>query len=253
MMTKDGGQRIVTSTGAVLADPRSLGAAGDVAVEALFEPTFWAARGELVEVTAGRGAAWFISSTPHQWALRHYRRGGFIARLSADRYVWRGEERVRAFAEWRLLAQLVRHGLPVPKPVAARYQRRGFTYRCDLITERIPDARPLSAVLSLAPLAEYTWREVGAAVARLHAAGVDHADLNAHNILVSGGGAVSVIDFDRGRLRNPGAWSLKNLSRLHRSLVKIARRLPPDRFSAAAWGWLLAGYRSEPCATSTVR
>jgi 3-deoxy-D-manno-octulosonic acid kinase len=245
MMTKDGGQRIVTSTGAVLADPGSLESLANVAVESLFEPTFWASRGELVDVTAGRGAAWFISSPHCQWALRHYRRGGLIARLSTDRYVWRGEERVRAFTEWRLLAELTRRGLPVPKPIAARYERLGFTYRCDLITERISDARPLSAVLSHAPLTEYTWREVGAAVARLHAAGADHADLNAHNILVSGGGAVSVIDFDRGRLRSPGAWALKNLSRLHRSLVKVACRLPPERFPAAAWGWLLAGYAAE--------
>lgn len=235
---------MVTSTGAVLADPGSLESAADVALEALFEPAFWAARGELMEVTAGRGAAWFIAGSG-RWVLRHYRRGGLIARVSADRYVWSGEERVRAFAEWRLLAELTRLGLPVPKPIAARYQRVGLTYRCDLITERISDARPLSAVLSLAPLAERTWREVGAAVARLHAAGADHADLNAHNILVGGGGAISIIDFDRGRLRNPGAWARKNLSRLHRSLEKIARRLPPDRFSAAAWQWLIAGYAAE--------
>ncbi|MGA2189264.1 MAG: 3-deoxy-D-manno-octulosonic acid kinase [Steroidobacteraceae bacterium] len=233
---------MVTSTGAVLADPDCVASAADAALESWFEPAFWAARGELAQVAAGRGAAWFISSTARSWVLRHYRRGGFVARLITDRYVWRGEARVRAFAEWRLLGELARRGLPVPKPVAARYQRLGLTYRCDLITERIADARPLSAVLSLAPLTEYTWREVGAAVARLHAAGADHADLNAHNILVSGGGAVSVIDFDRGRLRVPGEWALKNLSRLHRSLVKVARRLPPDRFSAAAWAWLLAGY-----------
>jgi 3-deoxy-D-manno-octulosonic acid kinase len=176
--------------------------------------------------------------------LRHYRRGGFIARLSRDRYVWTGEERVRSFAEWRLLAELSRRGLPVPKPIAARYQRMGLVYRCDLITLRISDARPLSSALSLAPLDENTWRDVGATVARLHAAGADHADLNAHNILLGGAGAVSVIDFDRGRLRTPGAWALGNLSRLRRSLVKVARDLPADRFGAAAWGWLLSGYAS---------
>ena len=109
---------------------------------------------------------------------------------------------------------------------------------------RIPDARPLSAVLAVAPLQEGTWRDVGAAVAQLHAAGADHADLNAHNILLDGGGAVSLIDFDRGRLRTPGGWTSGNLSRLRRSLVKVARELPPGRFSAAAWDWLLAGYAS---------
>jgi 3-deoxy-D-manno-octulosonic acid kinase len=263
-MTKYGGQRIATADGAMLADPASLGSfAGNfvddaleaaVELESAFEPAFWAARDELIEVTRGRGSAWFVSERG-RWVLRHYRRGGWIARLSRDRYIWAGEARVRAFAEFRLLAELVRGGLPVPKPVAARYRRRGPFYRCDLITQRIAGARPLSSVLSREPVSEDLWREVGAAVARLHAAGADHPDLNAHNILVGDGGAVSVIDFDRGVLRNPAAksggwvpagprgWSAKNLSRLHRSLVKVSRDLPPDRFSAAAWDRLLAGYR----------
>lgn len=250
-MTKDGGQRIATASGAMLADPEFLGnpgpggdpgRAGSPGCEQLFEPAFWAARGELEDVTGGRGSAWFIAATPHPWALRHYRRGGLVARLCADRYVWAGEERVRAFAEWRLLLGLADRGLPVPRPVAARYQRSGPWYRCDLITRRIENARPLSAALAGAPLGEAAWAGVGATVARLHAAGVDHADLNAHNILLDGAGVVSVIDFDRGRLRPPGAWAGRNLSRLHRSLVKVGRTMPADRFTAGAWRSLLAGY-----------
>lgn len=251
-MTKVGGLRIATASGAILVDPDNLGEGNRSAqgspsgaeIDALFEPVFWAGRGELLDVTGGRGAAWFIASASRQWALRHYRRGGFVARLSKDGYVWAGEERVRSFAEWRLLADLVRRGLPVPAPIAARYQRQGLLYRCDLITRRIAGARPLSAVLSVAPLQESAWREVGATVAKLHAAGADHADLNAHNILRDAAGAVSVIDFDRGRLRVPGEWRSRNLSRLQRSLLKVTRDLPPDRFPAAAWEWLLAGYAS---------
>jgi 3-deoxy-D-manno-octulosonic acid kinase len=245
-MTKYGGQRLATADGAMLADPASLGNLAGAALEAAFEPGFWAARGELIEVTGGRGSAWFVSGSG-RWVLRHYRRGGWIARLSRDRYLWAGEARVRAFAEYCLLAELVGGGLPVPKPVAARYRRAGPFYRCDLITQRIAGARPLSSVLSFGPVNEGTWREVGAAVARLHAAGADHADLNAHNILVDDDGAVSVIDFDRGMLRSPaetsGGWAAENLSRLHRSLVKVSRGLPPDRFSAAAWDRVLSGYR----------
>ncbi len=273
-MTKDRqghlcGRRIATSDGAMLADPVRLGNAEPE----LFEPSFWAARGELVEVTAGRGSAWFIARVPVPWALRHYRRGGLIARLSQDRYVWGGEERVRSFAEWRLLAALAELGLPVPRPVAARYQRAGFVYRCDLITERISGAYPLSSVLARHALEAATWHAVGAAIARFHAAGVDHADLNAHNILLDDAGAgggerrsvdaididagadggerrsVHILDFDRGRLRGPCApsarpcaWMSRNLSRLRRSLLKISRVLPGGRFSAAEWGHLLGGY-----------
>jgi 3-deoxy-D-manno-octulosonic acid kinase len=226
----------------MLSDPGTLGNLEDAA-ESLFDPEFWRARGELAAVSGGRGSAWFIASRERQWVLRHLRRGGFIARLSQDRYVWAGEERVRAFAEWRLLEQLWQWGLAVPKPVAARYSRDGIFYRCDLITRRIVDAEPLSTALVLGPLPELSWREMGAAVARLHRAGVDHADLNAHNILLGPHGVVSVIDFDRGRLRAPGAaWRTRNLRRLRRSLVKISRALPAERFSDESWGWFLAGY-----------
>jgi serine/threonine protein kinase len=131
-----------------------------------------------------------------------------------------------------------------------------------LITERIGDAQPVSSALAAGALAESVWRAMGAAVARLHHAGVDHADLNAHNILLEGSGAVSVIDFDRGRLRAPskahaqdgagsaggagmlGSWAARNLGRLRRSLVKISRGLPRGRYSERDWQWFLAGYRA---------
>jgi len=251
MILTNGGRRIATATGAMLADPDSLGNLAENAQETLFDPEYWRARGELVTVIGGRGSAWFIASGARQWVLRHFRRGGFIARLSQDGYVWTGEEGVRAFAEWRLLELLARRGLPVPRPVAARYQRTGLRYRCDLITQRIVDAEPLSAALARRALPEPVWRAVGATVARLHGAGVDHADLNAHNILLGMKGdapgvkdGVTVIDFDRGRLRAQGAWRARNLQRLRRSLAKITRDLPSDRFSEETWGWLMAGYEA---------
>jgi 3-deoxy-D-manno-octulosonic acid kinase len=91
---------------------------------------------------------------------------------------------------------------------------------------------------------------VGAAVAELHHAGVEHADLNAHNLLLDAKGAVSVIDFDRGRLHapdgagTPGVWVNRNLGRLQRSLAKISRGLPAGRYSARDWEWFMAGYQA---------
>src|SRR5450631_118687 len=121
-----GGQRIATATGVMLADPHGLGnalrRAGESlfdAGESLFDMKYWSARGELSMVSGGRGSAWFVGPAAHPLVLRHYRRGGFIARLSQDRYWWMGEDRVRAFAEWRLLEYLAERGLRVPKPVAA--------------------------------------------------------------------------------------------------------------------------------------
>ena len=229
----------------MLSDPARLGNLEEAAAEALFDPEFWRGRDELTEAAGGRGAAWFVGSGERQWVLRHYRRGGFIARLSRDSYVWTGEDRVRAFAEWRLLELLSQRGLRVPKPIAARYQRNGPLYRCDLITQRIMGAATLNESLARGPLPDSLWRAVGAAVAQLHRAGVDHADLNAHNVLLDSKGMVSVIDFDRGRERAPGAWSARNLRRLQRSLAKIAPGLPPQRYSAQSWEWLLAGYKNK--------
>jgi 3-deoxy-D-manno-octulosonic acid kinase len=241
-----GGQRIATATGVMLADPHSLGNDHLSAGESLFDPNFWETRNEIAAVSAGRGSAWLIGPAPHRWVLRHYRRGGFIANFSRDRYLWAGEDRVRAFAEWRLLEYLTQRNLQVPKPAAAFYRRSGLTYTCDLITLRIPRAQPLSAVLAAtapAPTAPVDWGEVGRAIARLHRIGVDHADLNAHNILIGEGG-VSIIDFDRGRLRAPGNWAAANLARLERSLAKISAALPPQRFTAANWRELTAGYEA---------
>jgi 3-deoxy-D-manno-octulosonic acid kinase len=239
-----GGQRIATATGVMLADPNGLGNPQQRVDESIFDPNYWCARDELSAVSGGRGSAWFVGTASLPLVLRHYRRGGFIARLSADRYWWSGEDRVRAFAEWRLLHYLAQRGLRVPKPVAAFYRRAGMTYRCDLITQRIVSARSLSAALAPGPVPERTWRAVGAAIARLHSHGVDHADLNAHNILLDDSQSISVIDFDRGRLRAPGKWTLGNLRRLKRSLSKISMSLPPDRFTSDAWQAVLAGYRA---------
>ncbi len=224
----------------MLADPAMLGNSLLEAGQALFDPQFWAARGQVSAARGGRGAAWFIACGERQWVLRHCRRGGLLAPVTGDRYLWIDENRVRSFAEWRMLEALAARGLPVPKPVAASYQRGGLSYRCDLITERVPNSEALSAVLAAHPLPEHVWREIGAVIARLHRAGADHADLNAHNILCGEG--ISVIDFDRGRLRPAGAWRRGNLRRLRHSLDKISRSLPGDRYSAREWDWLLTGY-----------
>ncbi|HEX4153007.1 MAG TPA: 3-deoxy-D-manno-octulosonic acid kinase [Steroidobacteraceae bacterium] len=244
-------RRVQTASGAILAGAARL--AGDpfsTAGEALFDPQFWSARGGIVPAGRGRGEAWFLDQGSEQWVLRHYRRGGFVGRISEDRYFWIGEARVRAFAEYRLLEFLVAQGMPVPAPIAARYRRHGPSYSCDLITRRIVGAAPLSEGLATTALDESRWRRVGAAVGRLHAVGVDHADLNAHNILLDALGTVSIIDFDRGRIRRAGAWTGRNLRRLRRSLLKITADLPADRFNDAVWRSLLRGY-SEHTAERT--
>ena len=209
---------------------------------AMFTPEYWQARGAALAARGGRGSVTFVRSAGGEpWVLRHYRRGGAMARLSEDSYVWTGAARTRSFAEWRLLRQLRAWDLPVPRPIAARYVRRGLTYRADLITAELPTRRTLAAALADAPLPPAAWHAVGRCVARLHAHGVQHADLNAHNLLLDDNGAVYVLDFDRGRLRARGAWERRVLDRLQRSLRKVTAGRPVDRFGDEQWRALLAG------------
>jgi len=228
---------------------RQLGARAAMLIDGGIEPaaaaaffTRPAASSAEGRASSARGAARFIDAPGHRIVLKHYHRGGLVARLLDDRYLWLGEARVRAFVEFRLLARLHSAGLPVPRPLAARYARRGIWYRCDLVTERIGQAVPLSARLREGELPAALWQAVGAVIGALHRAGVDHADLNAHNILLDTHGQVSVVDFDRGTIGHAGGGGARNLARLERSLLKVTRELPAGRFTPAAWGALLAGY-----------
>lgn len=210
-----------------------------------FDPAWWQQRGEVHPSAEGRGSALFIEADARRLVLRHYRRGGWAARLSRDRYLWRGEELTRSFMEWHLLYVMHRAGLPVPLPIAAAYRREGRLYTADLITEQIPGTRSLAGHLAADPLPLTGWIDVGRCVRRFHDDGVCHADLNAHNILLDASGTVWLVDFDRGQLRHPGFWCDANLVRLRRSLEKIAARLPPGRFTEADWASLLDGYFSD--------
>ena len=102
--------------------------------------------------------------------------------------------------------------------------------------------RHLAECLRTGALSIVTWVGIGRCIRRFHDLGVCHADLNAHNILLSEE-AVYLIDFDRCQLRKAGLWRDRNLVRLRRSLEKIAYGLPAERFTEADWHALLDGYR----------
>jgi 3-deoxy-D-manno-octulosonic acid kinase len=142
------------------------------------------------------------------------------ARLVRDRFLWLGEERTRSFRELRLLGELRGRGLPVPAPVAARYRRGLVSYRAELITELLPQVQSLTATLADGRMDDARWSAVGRCLRRFHDAGVQHADLNADNVMLGPQGEVWVLDFDRGRLREPGAWRERVLDRLARSIAK---------------------------------
>lgn len=208
-----------------------------------FDRDWWAQRGQVRAADEGRGAAVFIQADGRRLVLRPYRRGGWMAVLSSDRYRWHDAESTRSYQEWHLL-YLMRHaGLPVPAPIAARYRRVGrFSYRADLLTEQVPQVSSLAARIRSAALPLMDWVAIGRCLRRFHDEGVCHADLNAYNVLLGEGQAVWLIDFDRAQLRRPGLWCDANLVRLRRSIEKIVDRLPAERFSDADWATMLNAY-----------
>ncbi|TAL89910.1 MAG: 3-deoxy-D-manno-octulosonic acid kinase [Candidimonas sp.] len=166
----------------------------------------------------GRQAAWFTQGEYGAGVLRHYRRGGLVARLSRDRYVWAGEGRVRSFAEFELLRAMRAEGLPVPAPLAAVYWRCGMTYRAAILIERLPHVQTLAKALD-----QPSHQAVADAIFSMHQAGVWHADLNAYNILLDDHGKAWLIDFDRGHGNGVSpSQRQNNLRRLRRSLEKVA-------------------------------
>lgn len=209
------------SAGAILFDAPRLRQAGiRHADPGWFDPAWWGAQAQPVG-SGGRGGAWFIDGPFGPAVLRHYLRGGFAARFSRDRHVWRGAGRIRSFEEFRLLRALRERGLPVPRPIAAIYWRDGVSYRAGILLERLQQVRSL-ADLAAASGMQAPWEEAGRLIARLHRGGLDHADLNAHNLLFDDARRGWAIDVDRSRVRIPATdWREANLARLRRSLLKL--------------------------------
>jgi 3-deoxy-D-manno-octulosonic acid kinase len=201
-----------------------------------------AANGDAETPRAGRGGARFFDTPIGRVFYRPYRRGGLVARFNRDRHLWQGAAETRCFVEMRLLAELQVLGLPVPEPLAARYRRTGLYYRAEIVVREIPSAQTLAERMARTP-GVIEWEAVGAALGRFHSAGVDHADLNAHNILFDSGERVWVVDFDRSTRRAPGPWADSNLARLKRSLDKLGAGECVAEFEGKAWPRLLEAWR----------
>ena len=196
-----------------------------------FSPAYWGERARPV-ASGGRGGTWFVEGPSGAMVLRHYLRGGWAASVSRDGYVWHGAARSRSFAEFRLARALHDRGLPVPRPLAACYRRNGPSYRAAILIERLEGVHSLAERAAIAAH-DAPWEETGRLIARFHRAGLDHADLNAHNILFDATGQGWLIDFDRGRLRIPAtAWRERNLKRLKRSLLKLRGHRDPAAVKA---------------------
>lgn len=226
-----------TLAGAVLFD----GGRYDAVPEHWFERDYWYERDAVVDQALGRGTVLVVRREDETWVLRHYHRGGLVSRFVHDHYLWLGLERTRAFREWRLLRQLLDLGLPVPRPVAARVVRQGLLYQADIITAYLSSARALAEFIRDGEVPGELWTRIGAVLKRFHDQGVDHPDLTAQNILLDTDGTVYLVDFDKAAIRRPGRWREAGVSRLQRSLRKVALETG-TAFSEDSWDALRTGY-----------
>lgn len=195
----------------------------------------WAAASAGARSFTGRGAAWAVSTPAGDWVVRHYRRGGAVARVLRDRYLRAGAS--RPLKELRASVAARGRGVPTPEIVAAVVYGAGPVYRADLATRLVPEAADLADVtLGPARLAEpgreAAWRAAGALLKLALAAGVEHRDLNLRNILVqrpaSRAPLAFLLDLDRARVHEQPVSDVVRagmLERLHRSRRKLEARL----------------------------
>jgi len=201
--------------------------------------------GQLKSAGQGRAPVAVIQLNNDTAVLKHYYRGGMIARVSKDRFLNTGVNSSRAVAEYRLLEWMTQQQLPVPQPLGARVLCHGAFYTCDLITRLIPDTMTLASKLADIALPDAIWSAVGGTIKTIHQHKVWHSDLNANNILIDNHGQVTIIDFDRCCRKQNTGWEQGNLKRLKRSLDKLTRHGSVKHFNSAAWQSLLNGYQRQ--------
>lgn len=146
--------------------------------------------------------------------------GKLVRRVSLDR--------TRALAELVVSARAAARGARVLEVLGAITRPAGLGWTHGLVTREVAGARDLLEVLRTTRGAarRAALRAAGESIARLHAAGVDHVDLNLKNVLLAPDGGALVIDLDRCRLagEGPASWTVRerNLLRLLRSWHKLA-------------------------------
>jgi len=199
----------------------------------------------------GRGAAPSVSLRRDvSVILRRYQHGGMFGRVTGMLHLGLS----RALAELRVTARAEASGAPVPHVVClALWPAFGPFWSALIGTREERGARGLYEVLAglddpreRLPL----LREVGAAVRKLHEAGVDHRDLQLHNILVAEEGGrrrIVVIDLDRANHYSSGRLATRlrarSLGRLFRSAVKNG--LWPERVGRREVAGFLAAYTAK--------
>jgi 3-deoxy-D-manno-octulosonic acid kinase len=143
---------------------------------------------------SGRGIAYAIRLNSDPWLVRHYRRGGMIARVLNDRYAPTGN---RAVEELKASVVARARGIPTPEVVAAICYSGPLYSRFDIAVQFIDHSRDLAQLLFEDRVV--STRDIGKAATLIRTmikGGLLHADLNLKNILIAPDRAY-VLDLDR--------------------------------------------------------
>ncbi len=173
--------------------------------------------------------------------------GGFLAVLTRDYFLTSGRLRNQlSCAEF-----LTEQGVPTPETLFVSWRRRLGLVRGEIGVRYIAKAFDASSHLFRSDdELPADWRQrvsaIAALIARLHALGVDHGDLNLRNFLLVPSGELHILDLDKAmRRRAPLADGARrrNLARLERSIRKLGKHAPEGRVEAIVHV-LRAAYRS---------
>ena len=175
----------------------------------------------------GRGEVLIIKGHRSAVAIRRYRHGGLLRRLTGDLFFFGN----RPFQELVVTEEVKSAGVPTLKILTAIRERGwGGWYRGYLITEYLPAALDLIHYLARQPAGakrQKVIKQAAEAVRKIHRKGIYHADLHLKNFLVENGkrAKVYLIDFDKSRIfASLAPWRrMKNLKRLDRSVEKLKR------------------------------
>lgn len=211
----------------------------------------WAAGLDGSRVFSGRGDVFAFPSPPDPdewWVVRHYRRGGAIARMLEDRYVLRGP--TRPIVETTAVLAARREGISTPEVIAAAVYPAGRFYRADLVTRLVLDARNLAEAVFGPTSSEDRQSALslaGSLMRDLESAGILHVDFNAANILIQNRAGMErawVLDLDRAELFPAGGLPRGVMRRrLERSLRKF-ERAHGRPLTHEDWSALRSGYQA---------
>ena len=217
----------------------------------LFDPNYLA-KNSLLHIdqmslsdSMGRGRVHAFKYKEYDLVLRHYYRGGHVSKFLNDAYFWKSLNKTRAMSELNLLSTMQKLHLPVPLPVASHINRVGVLYKADIVTQLIPSSQSISSKLMKDIIPVEVWHEIGLVIRQFHNHNINHADLNAHNILLDFKNRIYLVDFDKSKIEeSPGGWCGQNIARLERSFTKLKESENKFNYTDNDFQFLLEGYNN---------